>query len=321
MSVFTSLSAEELTAFLQHYTIGDLVDFQGISEGIENTNYFVNTDKEKTVLTIFEQFAPEELPYFLSLMDFVATHTGFSARPYPDADGNLFRIVKNKPAAFVKRMSGKSTNNPDAKQCFAVGVALAKLHLATTKFSGFRANDRSVDWWKTTAKKCLPVLDTAQANLLSSEMAAQIALRELAPSLPTAVIHADLFRDNVLFDGQEISGIIDFYYACNDWMLYDIAVTLNDWCSFEDGSLDMEKTQAILRAYQRVRPIKQDEMRYLPMLLRAGALRFWMSRLKDHHFPREGEMTHTKDPDVFLRILTQRIAQQSFLTEQFLGML
>lgn len=316
MSVFTSLTQQELEEFLTHYPIGTLVDFQGISEGIENTNYFVNTDQEQTVLTLFENFSATELPYFLSLMDFIATHNGLSARPYADRDGNLSRMLKNKPAAFVRKLSGKSTETPDVKHCSAVGGALAKMHLATSQFSGFRANDRGVQWWADTAITLVPALDKARADVLAAEIKTQTDLRHSGLELPTAVIHADLFRDNVLFNDHEISGIIDFYYACNDWMLYDLAVTLNDWCSLADGSLNLEKAKAILHSYQQVRPIPAEEMSYLPMMLRAGALRFWMSRLKDKHFPRPGEMTHIKDPDVFMRILQHRIAEEKNLAAQ-----
>lgn len=305
MSVYTSVEKTELEAFLAHYPLGELVDYQGISAGIENTNYFVNTRDRSLVLTLFESLSAEELPYFLDLMAILAEHDVPSAHPVADENGRYLRELNGKPAALVAKLSGGHIEVPNPAQCAAIGRALAQMHVAGQDFDGHRDNPRGPHWWRITADAVEPQLPAADQAMLHDEIHFQHSHR--FDQLPRGVIHADLFRDNALFDGDTLTGIIDFYYACNDVQLYDVAVTVNDWCTLADGSLDQEKTTALLAAYHRVHPFKAEERDAWPVMLRAGALRFWLSRLYDKHFPREGELTQTKDPDAFKRILQARI--------------
>jgi len=305
MSVYTTIEHNELEDFLAHYPAGKLKQFEGISAGIENTNYFVDTDKDRFVLTIFEALSKDELPYFLDLMAHLAEHQVPSAHPQADNQQHYLRELKGKPAALVKRLTGKSVEHPSASQCAALGKALGHLHLAGQDFPHHRANERGPHWWHQTTEAVMSHLDNEDQQLLSNELHFQ--KQHAHDDLPRGVIHADLFRDNALFDGEELTGIIDFYYACNDVLLYDVAVTANDWCSYENGSLDKARLDALLNAYQNERSLTAQEQQAWPVMLRAAALRFWLSRLQDKHFPREGEITHIKDPDAFKRILINRI--------------
>ena len=311
MSVFTPVNEDELKQFLQRFEVGSLEDFQGISAGIENTNYFVTTSGGRYVLTLFEKHTADEMPYFLGLMAHLADRGVPSPHPVADRDGDYLQTLKGKPAALVMRLHGASPEHPSAAQCAAMGTALARLHVAAADYPAIRPNDRGPKWWRVTAEAVMPKLDQDDAALLEEEIRFQGLYR--FTDLPRGVIHADLFRDNAMFEGDELTGIIDFYYACNDALLYDLAVTVNDWCSEADGSLDLEHARAMMRAYHAVRPLKPIERGAWPVMLRAAALRFWLSRLHDLHFPRPGEITHTKDPDVFRAILRQRIAHETEL--------
>jgi len=307
MSVYTTITKNELIEFLGHYSVGSLTHFEGIQSGIENTNYFVDTDRGRYVLTIFEHHNADELRFFLDLTAFLAEHDIASAHPRPSREGDYLSVLKNKPAALVNRLVGASVEQPSIIQCAAVGNELAKLHLVGQDFWQAHNNERGPGWWHKTSKALHGRLSPDEATLLQQELAYQGSARELA--LPRGIIHADLFRDNVLFEQDRLSGLIDFYYACTDTLLYDVAVTVNDWCGQDDGSLDATRATALLAAYYAVRPINGDERQAWPVMLRAAALRFWLSRLYDMHFPRPGEMTHTKDPEVFRRILSDRAAQ------------
>lgn len=307
MSVYTTIEQDELESFLRHYTLGSLVDFQGISAGIENTNYFVTTSQGRFVLTIFEQHDHNELPYFLDLMAHLAEHDVPSAHPEADDEKHYLRTLKDKPAALVMRLEGRSVEHPTIEQCQALGKALGHLHVVGQEFTESRENGRGPAWWHATAKQVMSHLDTSEQAMLAEELRFQDSHRK--DDLPRGVIHADLFRDNALFVDNQLTGIIDFYYACNDVLLYDVAVTVNDWCSNENGSLDNERLRAMLDAYQTERHFSEEEQNSWPVMLRAAALRFWLSRLKDKHFPREGEIVTMHNPDVFRDILINRIEQ------------
>lgn len=311
MSVYTRVERHELEEFLRHYRLGELEDFAGISAGIENTNYFVTTTRGQYVLTLFEALGADELPYFLGLMAHLAEHNVPSAHPMPDEKGRYLRTLNGKPAALVVRLAGHSVENPNPAQCAQLGQALGHMHVAGQSFEAYRENRRGPHWWQVTARQVLPRLSGEEARLLQDELEFQRQHRHDA--LPKGVIHADLFRDNALFVGNQLTGIIDFYYACNDVLLYDVAVTVNDWCTLVDGRLDAERCDALLQAYQKERGFDRVEQAAWPVMLRAAALRFWLSRLQDMHFPREGEITHIKDPAVFRRILENRIANQARL--------
>jgi homoserine kinase type II len=304
MSVYTKVERDELVALLRQYDAGELVCFEGISDGIENTNYFVTTGRREMVLTLFETHSFEEMGYFLDLMAHVAEHGIPSAHPVADRDGHYLRMFKDKPAALVERLDGTSLDHPTDAQCATLGTTMARLHLAGRSFSGTRANGRGHDWRMATAEHLLATLPDQDAETLRMEMAFQQANR--FDQLPGGVIHADLFRDNVLWSGNELTGMIDFYYACNDAFLYDLAVAANDWCVEADGAFVDSRFTALLASYHAVRPITEQEAAAWPAVARAAALRFWLSRLHDWHFPRPGEITHRKDPNVFRRIMLQR---------------
>lgn len=311
MSVYTPVSQQQLEIFLAEYPCGSLLNFTGISDGIENTNYFVTTTQGAYVLTLFELLGPEELPYFLELMAFFAEHQVPSAHPVADKNGSYLRILQGKPAALVERLPGKSIVTPGVEQCAAIGHMLGFMHRVGQAFSGRRANDRGLDWWRQTRQALAGCLTHEETALLDDELSYQSQQKPAA--LPDGVIHADLFRDNALFEGQRLSGIIDFYYACHDHLLYDVAVTTNDWCCDKSGELDYQRALALLQAYHRQRPLQSNERAWWPVLLRAAALRFWLSRLQDLHFQREGEITHTKDPAVFQQLLIRHRQTQDVL--------
>lgn len=310
MSVYTSVSQQQLEQFLQQYDVGALEHFEGISAGIENTNYFVDTRRDgqlqRFVLTLFETYTFEEMPYFLNLMQHLSRAGVPSARPIPSLNGELLLRLNDKPAALVERLNGGDIEQPEEPQVTAIGRAMAQMHLAGKDFSGHRDNCRSFAWWEEALERLADKLPSADSQLIRHEIDHQRKAQR--DTLPSGVIHADLFHDNALFaeDGS-LAGIIDFYFACNDAFLYDIAVALNDWCSDSEGQLDANLCRHYLDAYQDLRPLSHSEKALFTTMLRAGALRFWLSRLIDAHFPREGEDTHIKDPDQFKRILLQRI--------------
>jgi len=318
MSVYTSISEDELKDFLAHYDLGELVDFAGISAGIENTNYFVNTTQQQMVLTIFENHTFDEMGYFLDLMAHLAEHEVPSAHPLADRNGDYLRVLKDKPVALVMRLAGREVIAPTTVHCAAIGAELARLHIAGQEFTGERASDRGPSWWRGTAQLISARLMPEELALLEDELEYQSQHR--LADLPRGVIHADLFRDNALFEGEKLTGLIDFYYACNDLLLYDIAVTVNDWCCNEDGSLDQAKSLALLQSYHDIRPLTIEEHHLWPAMLRAGALRFWLSRLKDKLFPKEGELTQIKDPAVFENILRKRRDEQDNFTSYITGL-
>jgi homoserine kinase type II len=302
MSVYTEVSRDELVAFLNDYIVGDLVSYQGISDGIENTNYFVTTQQGEFVLTLFEQHEFSELDYFLGVMTFFYQQGIPSAHPAADKKGNYLKTLCGKPAALVMRLSGQGVDSiASIGQCQAIGEILGRMHIVGEKFDSRRATERGPDWRATIAKTVLPLLDSDSAKMLNEELAFQASYADLA--LPSGVTHSDLFRDNALFDGDELKGIIDFYYACDEYLLYDLAVAVNDWCVDENGVIEAERYHALIEAYSKQRSLTESEVDNWNLVLRAAALRFWLSRLQDQLFPREGELTQIKDPNFFLGIL------------------
>ena len=304
MSVYTNVSAYELDKFLGRYSLGQLQQFAGISDGIENTNYFVTTSKGQYVLTIFEQLTSEELPYFLKLMAFFAEAGLPTAHPIIDDQNQYINILNNKPAALVKRLNGVSVETANVKQCQQVGMQMAKMHVSSEEFFMSRQASRNKEWRNQTAKLVMPKLNKEEQMLLQKEI--DYLENKKIDGLYTSVIHADLFRDNVLFIDDELTGIIDFYYAYNGFSIYDLAVTANDWCTIGEKDRDKENITALLLAYQTIRSIDQNERDSWCYFLRLAALRFWLSRLRDKYFPRGGEITHIKDPDRFKVIVKER---------------
>ncbi len=311
MSVFTTVTADELRAWLRGYTVGDLIELRGIATGIENTNYFVTTTGGRYVLTLFEKLTAQELPYYLNLMAHLAECGVPSAHPVASRAGNYLGALNGRPAALVACLEGSDLTAPAAAHCAAVGATLARLHLAGLSYTATMDNPRGPKWWNAVMPDILPFLSAEDAALLQEEVRFQSSYR--FSDLPRGVIHADLFRDNVLFAGERVAGVIDFYFACTDVLLYDVAIAVNDWCIAADGALDAARTRTFLDAYAAVRPYTPIERGAWPVMLRAGALRFWVSRLYDFHLPRPGELTHAKDPAHFRRILALRIRDEHTL--------
>lgn len=317
MAVYTEVPFAEAAALLERLNLGTLTELHGIQGGIENTNYFVTSEREgatvQHVLTVFERLSTEQLPFYLHLMKHLATHGVPVPEPAADAKGEILHSVQGKPAAVVDKLRGRSQLAPDATHCAAVGALLARLHQVGRSFERRQPNLRGLPWWNETVPVVLPFLTAPQAVLLQSELAYQnhIAAGSAYQALPRGPIHADLFRDNVMFEGHELTGVFDFYFAGVDTWLFDLAVCLNDWCVQHGGAHDGEPVaelqQALLAAYEGVRPLTAAERALLPAMLRAGALRFWLSRLWDLHLPREAALLQAHDPGHFERVLRARL--------------
>ncbi|OFZ71397.1 MAG: homoserine kinase [Betaproteobacteria bacterium RBG_16_64_9] len=311
MSVFTKVSAHELSAWLEDYAVGSLVELKGIAAGIENTNYFVTTTHGRYVLTLFEKLTEKELPFYLHLMAHLARHGVPCPAPVANRADALLSRLNGKPATLVSCLPGAPVLAPSVRHCALIGRVLAEMHLAGRSYSGHLENPRGPSWWRETAPKVMPFLNPARRALLESELACQG--KQARQALPRGPIHADLFRDNALWEGEAASpagprlgGVIDFYFAGVDCWLFDVAVALNDWCVRPDGELDADRATALLGAYAGVRSFTREEHVAWPMMLRAAALRFWLSRLYDFYLPRPGELTHAHDPEHFRRILESR---------------
>jgi homoserine kinase type II len=307
MSVFTTVARDQLSTWLRNYTVGTLTGLEGIAAGIENTNYFVTTSQGRYVLTLFEKLGAHELPYYLGLMDHLAQRGVPSARPIPDRGGSFLGELNGKPAALVSFLAGADIAAPTPAQCARAGDLLARIHIAGASYPAKMANPRGAEWWSSVLPEIVPFLAPDDAALLQEEIRFQD--RRRVPDLPRGAIHADYFRDNVLWQDDAISGVIDFYFACTDALLYDVAIAINDWCLDGDGALDDRRAAALIEAYGSARPYTAAERGAWPAMLRAGALRFWVSRLYDFYLPRPGELTHAKDPNHFRRILADHVAR------------
>jgi len=316
MAVFTEVSFDEAAVFLRFLNLGQLHHIKGAAGGIENTNYFVDTDQGQYVLTLFERLTFEQLPFYLHLMKHLAMRGIPVPNPAPDAKGNLLHRLKGKPAAVVNKLRGHSELAPTPAHCTGVGEMLARLHLAGLDYPLQQPNLRGLDWWNETVPVILPHLTAEQRSLILGELAYQnhIAASSSYRSLPRGAIHADLFRDNVMFENGQLTGFFDFYFAGFDTFLFDIGICLNDWCiDLESGKLDTVRADAFMTAYQKVRPLTMQERTLLPALQRAGALRFWVSRLWDFHLPRDAAVLKAHDPGHFERVLRERLAHPYLL--------
>lgn len=309
MSVYTPVSESQLADWLTGYSVGAPVALEPIAAGIENTNYFVTTGQGRFVLTLFERLPAEELTFYLGLMSHLARHGIPCPAPIADLRDRTLSSLNGKPAALVTRLEGASVDRPGAAHCAELGALLGRMHLAARSFTAYLDNPRGPKWWRHAARELQPFLDAPRREQLAAELAFQAGQR--FADLPRGAVHADLFRDNALFAGGRISGVIDFYFAGVDCYLFDIAVCANDWCLAEpqsDRRLDPSRTQALLEAYAGVRAFTAEERAAWPAMLRAAALRFWLSRLLDLHRPRAGELVKVHDPEPFREILSLRAA-------------
>lgn len=295
MSVYTNVSRDELAAWLAPLGIGELRDFAGIAAGMQNSNYYVTAGAGRWVLTLFEQLPVEQLGFYLDLQAWLAERGLPCPRPVADPAGHRWRLLAGKPAALLTCLAGKDVVAPRAAQCHTVGATLARLHLAGADFPAPPPNPCGAAWRQAVGAELLPLVSAEERALLADELAFQVGL-DLS-GLPRGVIHADLFRDNVLWDGERLSGLLDFYFAGEDCLLFDLAVVANDWCA-DEASL-----AALLAGYQTIRSLTATENAAWPGQRRAAALRFWLLRLQVRHHPRPGDLVTIKDPDQFRSLL------------------
>ncbi len=315
MAVFTEVSEDEAGALLRALNLGELRSLRGIQSGIENTNYFVTAQdvlgQREFVLTVFERLTFEQLPFYLHLMKHLAQHGIPVPDPAADRNGDILHTLRGKPAAVVNKLEGGHELAPTPDHCAQVGAMLARMHLVGREYNRRQPNLRGLPWWNETVPVVLPFVTPEQAALLRGELAFQnhVAAGSAYAALPRGPIHADLFRDNVMFQEGRLTGFFDFYFAGVDSWLFDIAVCLNDWAvDLPTGRHDPERARAFVRAYAQVRPLSAAERQLLPAMLRAGALRFWVSRLWDYHLPREASLLKPHDPTHFERVLRERVA-------------
>lgn len=312
MAVFTPVSLQDLTPWISSFSLGSVSNIRGISSGIENSNFFVSTEKGEYVLTLFEKLTFDELPFYLNLMQHLARKGIKVPAPVPDKNGRILHSLHGKPACLVTKLVGDWQPEPEALHCAQVGDMMAKMHLAGQDYSLQQPNPRGLEWWKKTVPLILSYLPVKTSFMLQDELRFQeeFASTNLYWKLYRGPIHADLFRNNVMFDSTRLSGFFDFYFAgCDSW-LFDVAVAINDWCIDPGtGELDSVRVRAFLDAYHAVRPFTLDECAAWKTILRGAALRFWISRLYDFYLPRDAEILTPHDPCHFERILRLRIAQ------------
>ena len=309
MSVFTRVTESEVSAWLTRFSVGSVRALTPIADGIENTNYFLSTVEGDYVLTLYERVPAEDLPFYLNFTAHLAKSGVAVPTPVADRTGGLFSILNGRPAALTLRIAGRPNMQPCALHCAAVGRELGRLHQASGSFRTRISNKRGPAWTLATSRSVRAFVSPEQNTLIENELKFQRERRQTR--LPNGAIHADLFRDNVLFDGDRLSGLIDFGFAATDEFAYDLAITANDWCVDAEGRFDTMLLAALLTEYYAARPLSEAEQAAWPSLLRAGALRFWLSRLYDLHVPRAAELNTPHDPAAFERILRLRIEQPS----------
>ena len=305
MAVYTDVPDDELRSFVADYDIGEVTSCKGIAEGVENSNFMLRTDRGTFFLTLYEKRVdPADLPFFVALMEHLAQAGLACPTPLKARDGVALRRLCGRPAAIVSFLDGMSPRRIQPYHCAGVGGALASLHLAGAGFAMRRPNGLSLGGWQSLFAAC-----RSRAHELRKGLAEEIAqeLDALAQSwpklLPQGVIHADLFPDNVFFRGERLSGMIDFYFACTDFLAYDLAICLNAWCFESDGSFNVTKARLMLASYQALRPLSAAEFEALPLLARGSALRFLLTRLYDWLNPLPGALVRLKDPLEYLQKL------------------
>jgi homoserine kinase type II len=306
MSVFTPVSPEDARSLLQHYTLGELEGLEGIAQGVENTNYFLTTTTGEYVLTLFEHIPREDLPFYVGLMDHLSGAGIVCPAPMKMEDGRMIAEVNGKPACIVTRLAGAPRARPTPADCRIAGELLAAIHVAGIEYDAGLENWRGRAWREHFAETVKPRLSRAENELIASENRYQAIHDESV--LPQGVIHGDYFHDNVLWDDEGTPGVIDFYFACDDALAYDLAIAVNDWCSTPEARLDPERAHALVAGYDHRRPLTDFERGLWPVMLRRAALRTWLGRLGYNHFPRESEMTIPKDHEFSRRLLEHHIA-------------
>ena len=306
MSVFTPVSEADARALLAHYALGELERLEGIAQGVENTNYFLTTTTGEYVLTLFEHIPRADLPFFVGLMDHLAHHGVVCPQPTRREKGDMLSEVNGKPACIVTRLPGAPLANPDVRHCREAGAILGRIHAAGIEYDASLENWRGREWRERFALSVAPRLSPAENALIESENRYQSLHDDTV--LPAGIIHGDLFRDNVLWDEEDRGGVIDFYFACDDVLAYDVAIAVNDWCVTPAAALDPKRTAAFVEGYESERPLEDLEREMWPVMLRRAALRTWLGRLGYAHFPRESHMTIPKDDAFSRRRLEEHVA-------------
>lgn len=305
MAVYTHVNADEIAAFVAEYDVGEVVSFKGIAEGVENSNYLLSTTRDKFILTLYEKRVnADDLPFFIGLMEHLAAKGINCATPIEDKKGSSLNELCGRPAALISFLDGLSVSRPNVENCRQLGAALAEMHLAVTDFKMGRKNDLSLVGWQSLARECEARADECLDGLggiIHNEI--KFLTQKWPTNLPQGIVHADLFPDNVFFLNGKLSGLIDYYFACSDMLVYDIAICINSWCFDADGSFSATKASGIIKEYDKVRPLSDDETRALPLLCRGAALRFMLTRLYDWLNRVEGALVETKDPLEYLSML------------------
>jgi len=305
MSVYTNLSTKDVSSLLRKYNIGVLKSFRGISDGITNTNYFLNTSKGKYVITVFEDITEIKAIKYLKLMNFFSTHKLCCPEIMLTKSGNILSIVKSKPCSIMEKLSGKTISLTNVPLCKSIGNIIGSFHVTGSKYSYKISNSRNIKWVEKNITKIKKHVSSEQLDILKHS--SKIFKKIFQMKLPHGMIHSDLFRDNVLSKGDKITGIIDYYYSFNGPLVYELAVIINDWCINKDGSINLRKYNSFLSSYNSVRKLTAVEKKQINNAMIAAGLRFYLSRLVDMIFPKVGEITHIKDPAVFENIIKKRI--------------
>lgn len=316
MSVYTKVDSAQLDKFLERYVLGKCVELRPIATGVTNTNYYLDTEGGSYVLTLYEHHSDDEIDYILGLQRHLAARSIHCASPVLDRRGDSFSMLNNRPAAIIHCMPGSVVSQPKSRHCVAIATELSRFHLAGKDYEGLRHNPRGLDWMVAARDMLDTELDAEDDRLIDACL--QDYRAGDFSELPWGAIHADLFHDNALFDGDQLGGIIDFDYACVDWFVFDLAVLINDWCIDDNGALRAKLVDAVLEAYCKIRPLSRVELETLPLFLRVAALRFWLSRLYDKTFPLNGELTTIKSPEEYRQQLVLRSEAAADLQQQML---
>ena len=302
MAVYTRVTKQELQKFIESYKIGNLLSFHGIKEGVENTNYLLKTETGPYILTIYEKrVRKKDIPFFLLFMKYLFLKKINCPLPIPRRDGKNLGIIKKKSAAIITFITGKNLSNISPKNCFTLGKVIAKMHLASRNFKLKRSNDLSINEWENILSACKKKISPLTFNQLSQEI--DFLKNSWPKKLPKGIVHTDLFPDNVFFKNNRITGFIDFYFSCHDFLAYDLAVCINAWCFEKNGNFNGKKSQALLKGYSKVRKLQKSELDVLPVLIRGAALRFLLTRLYDWFRHSKKSLVKPKNPSEFIKKL------------------